>query len=534
MQRFPATTPDPRVRMVSARRAVRWIPLGVMLALALALAAFVAGCGSSGTASFGSPVAGKHVYDRAGILTASQVSMLEVRATVVQRAGAPTIVYLQTKNATYDETLQDAQDLMTAWDVESAPNAHDGLVIFLNLKPNDTHHGQVALYGGQKLVQGPLPQDELQRIYQQVMLPSLQSGDTAGGIAAGLDAIQHDLVFGAPPPPPPSAAERIMAFLVGLPLLALALLFAALVALLVVRSRRPKPPIPPAQGTMPPEELAPGIVGALVGGRVGDNQMMATLLDLARRGILAIEPAGRNRAQLRILNRAPQLEGYEESVFRAVSDMADAEGIVAPSDLGKIRSQWAPAKQELRAELLQRGWYDAEASSRRVPLYILGAIALALALAGYIASAIGNAPIGILGSSILLAAGIVALSVGYSIPDTTLAGAEAAAPWSGYLDAVQSARRDAAVGADMTAMLDAAVPYAVASGTVSRLRKQLKDAGHQGYQPIWLGRSGDQPLAYGNFYPIWIAFVSATSPSSGGTGSGTGAAAGGAGAGGGF
>jgi hypothetical protein len=39
---------------------------------------------------------------------------------------------------------------MDAWDVQSVPDARDGLVIFLNLKPGDVQHGEAALYAGER------------------------------------------------------------------------------------------------------------------------------------------------------------------------------------------------------------------------------------------------------------------------------------------------------------------------------------------------------------------------------------------------
>jgi uncharacterized membrane protein YgcG len=481
-------------------------------------------------------VPGQQIYDQAALLSPAEVSDLETRAAAVARAGAPMVVYLRVRDASYDQTLQDARDLMEAWSVQSAPGARDGVVIFLNLTPSDHRHGQVALYAGQQQVDGGhLPQAELQRIYAQVMLPRLMAGETAAGIGAGLDAIQHDLIYGPPPAPPPSPFAQAVAFFVGLPLVGLAALVAVLVAVLMLRARRPKPPFPPSGDTTPPSDLAPALVGALVRGRVGDQQMVATLLDLARRGILAIEPAGRaglRKAQVRIQDHAPQLAGYEASVFASVSAVASAEGVVLPRKLGQIRSRWNPAKALLRAELLARGWCDPTAGARRRPLYVVATVALLSALVGVVGVGIGTTPLGLVGSAILLAAAIVAYSVAGGMPETSWAGEEEAAPWRAYLAALKALPHAAVPAGDLAAVLDVAVPYAVAAGIIGALTRLLKAAGRQGYAPAWFGRAGG---AIGDdFYPVWAAFVAATAPSSASDGGAGGAAAGGAGAGGGF
>jgi len=494
------------------------------------------GCSSTSGPSFGSPVAGQHVYDRAGILTSDQILDLEARAAEIERAGAPIVVYLRLRDASFDETLQDAQedaqDLMAAWNVESAPGAHDGIVIALNFKPDDKRHGEAALYAGQKLVDGGrLPQYELQRIYDQVMQTRLHAEDMAGGIAAGLDAIQHDLINGAPPAPQPTPAQQVAIFLTGLPLLALSLLLALLTAILALRARRPRPPLPPTGTTTPPGDLAPALVGALVSGRVGDNQMVATLLDLARRGILAIEPAGKRKAQMHLLEAGSPREGYEEELYRQVRDSADVAGIVSPGRLGRLRTKWGRAEDALKRELVACGWYDPSVSRRRSPLYLTASAALVLSIVGFLVAVILQAPFSLIGTLVLFASSIVAYSIGASIPNTSAAGEEVAMPWRSHMEALKRAGREAALGADLPALLDAAVPYALASGSIKSLGKLLKEARKQGYAPLWLGLHRET-APYDDYYPVWTAFVAATAPS-GGDG-GVGAAAGGAGAGGGF
>src|SRR5579859_7491418 len=129
-----------------AWRARHWTPVArwtffAALGAALALVVLVLGATSILAAESplsacpASPVSGQRIYDCAGLLTASETSDLEARARAVQQAGAPVIVYLQAKSATYDQTLSDAAGLMARWNVESKSGAKDGVVILLNLKP---------------------------------------------------------------------------------------------------------------------------------------------------------------------------------------------------------------------------------------------------------------------------------------------------------------------------------------------------------------------------------------------------------------
>jgi uncharacterized membrane protein YgcG len=49
----------------------------------------------SAAQDFGSRAPGTHVYDRAGVLSRPQVADLERRASAVEGAGPPTVVYVR-------------------------------------------------------------------------------------------------------------------------------------------------------------------------------------------------------------------------------------------------------------------------------------------------------------------------------------------------------------------------------------------------------------------------------------------------------
>ncbi|HEX8034959.1 MAG TPA: TPM domain-containing protein, partial [Ktedonobacterales bacterium] len=251
-------------------RAVALLPLILLLALALGSPRDAEAAGSAGGCA--GPVAGQHIYDCTHLLTPDESSMLEAQAAAVDRAGAPTVVYLQARNATAQQALQDAIDLMNRWGVESRPGARDGFVMFFDLQPGNLRHGQVALYAGAKHAQhGNLPESELTRIRTDVMTPLLANGQTAEGIAAGLQMVASDLKYGPPPPP---AYQTVSATIGRIPLNALAVLYAAAVALLWIRLARRAPMGGEEAMSVSPDavsNLPPAMAGALVKGRVTDT-----------------------------------------------------------------------------------------------------------------------------------------------------------------------------------------------------------------------------------------------------------------------
>ncbi len=463
------------------------------------------------------PVTGQRVYDCAGLLTSGEIKDLEARALAVQQAGAPVIVYLQVKDATYDQTLSDAASLMARWDVESASGAKDGLVILLNLKPNDSRHGQVALYAGQTLFNGPLPQSELNRIYQDVMLPDLASGGTAAGIGAGLDALATDLRAGGPPPP---AGQGVARALGDVPYNILAALLALLALGLGLfsmrRAREATPQLTTTPTATPPTNLSPAVAGALISGRVSGQQMEATILDFARRGLLRIDPAERNHASIQLLDDGSGLTDYEHSLWNVLWNQATPDRIIPRERMYQVAARWRPVISELRAMLVARGWYDRDVWKKRAPLLALTIVGFGLALIGIVLGVLAGQVWPFLGALLCAAAGGIALVFLLRIPAVTADGQRAAQPARDYI---------AGLNVPQSAVdMNEALPYLVASGLGRAYGQRLRmDAERGGSSYVML-------------YPYWIMMHHSMAPpaSSGGVAGASGAASGGGGAGGSF
>lgn len=530
----------------------RWmillLPIAIMV-LAANIGAALPGAGTAEAASSGrgvalapagscaGPVPGQYIYDCALLLTPAEVANLETQAAAVVQAGAPTVVYLQVRDATAQQTLQDAIDLMNRWNVESHPGAHDGFVMLFNLQPGNLRHGQVALYAGEKHSQGNLPISELTRIRTDVMTPLLANGETAEGIAAGLQMVAHDLRYGPPPPP---AYQTVAGAIGRIPFNILALIYAAVVALMFVRLRRQAPLSSARQGIgiggelespAAPGDLPPAMAGALVRGRVSDAQIEATILDFARRGLLVMEPAGAHKVLVRLQGGGGDLTGYERDVWNDLVDLAGGDhGTISGSELAQLRQGWGDAKDELRRELIERGWYDpAAASARRLPLYILGAIGMAGAVVAVVLMILAQEGWAAIGLVIFAAVGVVAFVRAYQVRDTTVEGEIAAARWRAY--------RAIVTAGDYEPNLDTDLPYIVALGIVGKLAPRLKAASERGYSPSWFRvperqRQGYHMPAMG-FYPYWVVFHSSAAPVTSGGGSASGGYSGGGAAGGG-
>lgn len=503
-----------------------------IVAFLLALSVSVLGAAHArGAENFGQPEVGRYIYDQSGLLTAAEVRDLETRAAAVVRAGAPTIVYIRSQDADEDATLADAQELMDAWNVQSASGARDGVVVFLNLDPDNQRRGQAAIWAGKRQAQGNLPESELRRIYDRVMKPLLSDDQTAAGIGAGLDNLANSLTVGPPPPPQPSAMQRVASTVAGLPLAIVAILLTGAMALLGGRiwSARPTAPANGAPTTQRPGDLPPAVAGALVGRRIETTALTeATLLDFARRGGITLEPQGQKEIRVRLLDTKVVQHQFERVVWDTLARAADADGTVTAKGLKQLGKSGKPFGAALKAALESRGLYEPTVGDRQRPFYIGGTMALLLAFGAAIVAAIGMQPWGFIGVTLFAIVAVVALCLGWAYPQTTVAGEEAAAPWRAYKAGLQSAAKGRGQALD----LDAVLPDAVAFGLVSALDKRLKEASESGYAPSWFVRQSGQGTSMATFYPYWILFHSSTSPSA--SSSGGSVSSGGAGAGGSF
>lgn len=236
---------------------------------------------------------------------------------------------------------------------------------------------------------------------------------------------------------------------------------------------------------------------------------------------------------MRLLGDGRDVTGYEQQIWNDLAGRADAnQRTVSGTALAELRTNWRWPKAELRRALTERGWYDPEgAAARRRPLYIAGALGMvgvAVSVALLVLSQEGWAAIGL---ALFLAAGLAAFVRGYTVPNTTVEGEIAAAPWRGYAASVTDRAYEP--------NLDADLPYIVALGLLGKLTPRLKAASERGHAPAWFRASEGSrgPTAVG-FYPYWIAFHTGMAPVSGGSASGGysggGAAGGGGGSAGGF
>ena len=217
----------------------------------------------------------------------------------------------------------------------------------------------------------------------------------------------------------------------------------------------------------PPEELPPGMAGALLDERADMKDILATLVDLARRGYLRIVERGDDADSftfVRLRGADDTLRPYERLLFerlfghRTERDLADLKH--------KFYKHLGELQATLYAELTRLGYFPRSPQTTRT-LYTLAGIGIAvvaggLGFVGY--TLLGTyAPLGIL---VVIAAVLVgfALAVfGQVMPRKTPKGAAAAATWRAFRRYLQHIDRYTEV-TQAQEQFDRYLPYAIAFG----------------------------------------------------------------------
>jgi len=295
----------------------------------------------------------------------------------------------------------------------------------------------------------------------------------------------------------------------------------------------PRVPSNETTTTSPPSPMPAALASVLVnGGRASPYQGVATLLDLAERGVLRIQEVpksfGIRTYEVTRIPGLTQLEPHEQSAIE-IAFGRDGE---TTTTLGKARGRLARASRTfvaaINADLNRRGFLD---SSRQAARNRLSGVSIAM----LIASALGTIACAPLIPRYeawpfalplaLMVSGVVGIMLAASSSPLSDQGAIESARWRGfkrYLAAVAS-NKDSRGG---VAVETRWIVYGIAVGLATQWSRYLK--AHPGAAPPWFNAASANDGA-----AAFAIFVGSNTASSGGHGGGVsgGGAAGGGGSG---
>lgn len=296
------------------------------------------------------------------------------------------------------------------------------------------------------------------------------------------------------------------------PINILAILASLAIASIAWQAWRARPRVENGQEsrtTVPPGDLHPSYAGALASGRISDNQIEATILELIRKRALEIEPDQelRDKVQIRLLDRSGATDPLESSLITLLEKRAK-NGVIGYRTLNGLRKEWGDARRVLWREMIDAGWLNPSVFQTRLPFVLPGMIGLLLAAASIPGAFLVSSGWPLLGGALVGLTGSVALIAGNIIPHTTRSGEEAALPWRGFRSGLAIARDQG----HSTLDLDRVFPYIVAMGMAPGFNRYLRRASQSGYIPEWIGpRPFVQEWPEG-WYTYWIAFHTALGP----------------------
>ena len=228
----------------------------------------------------------------------------------------------------------------------------------------------------------------------------------------------------------------------------------------------------------PPDNLPPGVIGALLDEQVDQRDIVATLVDLGQRGVLRIDRTegggifGRGGDfTLTALQDEPKVAQFERELLEALfgSKVKSGEQVSLSEVKGRFAAAQPQIQRHLYDELVERGYFTTSPERTRGRWKSIGMFALIVAIIGgciAIGSLADIAPAIFIPIVALVAIGLIVVVISRFMPRKTPAGAEAAAKWRAFRNYLASIERyeklDEAQG-----IFDRYLPYAIAFGLES-------------------------------------------------------------------
>jgi hypothetical protein len=321
-----------------------------------------------------------------------------------------------------------------------------------------------------------------------------------------------------------------------------ALIFVAgLVLLLVWHTRAPDTAAGtrrnPVLVTAPPDDLPPGLAGAVLNGGSGTwAQAMGTLFDLAQRGVLQIEELADKKwnesrnFEIRLIEQPADLRPHEGGLVDLLFTGKDGwQPAVHLSDLrSRLGKQWKRFEEPLRDELRLAGYLDPAGKQHKNRLLMVGAVLLiagTIALLLMFVAALGSGmwpPIFVVLA--LYALSVVAFVLAANTSLLSAAGRGVQQSWQGFANYLRAiVKKRAETPQDV---FEPFLPYAASFGLAEPWVKFFQKQG-LAQAPAWFQATAGSD---GSDIAVFVALIVATN-SAGSSSAAAGAAAGAAGGG---
>jgi hypothetical protein len=254
----------------------------------------------------------------------------------------------------------------------------------------------------------------------------------------------------------------------------------------------------------PPKAVTPGQVGVLSDTTADQQDVTATVIDLATRGYLRVEEQPDDEKSWRLVSTGRSSAGlrpYESQLLESLFADGDEVDLAEPGVLAKASTA---CQKELYHEVTDElGWFRGNPSTVRTRWVLAGTGALVLGVA--LVFALGfTVGLGLIGVAIGLV-GVVVMIAAHWAPGRTATGTAVRAQALGFREYLETAEADQIRFEEGIDVFSRYLPYAMVWGLAERWTKIFADLAQRGTEL-------PEPSWYVGVSPVW-AFA--------GTGSGS-------------
>jgi hypothetical protein len=266
-------------------------------------------------------------------------------------------------------------------------------------------------------------------------------------------------------------AIRLLLLVAGIAILSFGAIF--LLGLWYLRGRDPHAPELPGSGGRPPTDLPAGVVGSLLDERVDHHDIVATLFDLQRRGVISLTHAGERRGRrddftVTLLQPDAPLEPFEEPLIVALFGRKPEAGATArlSERSREIAAEIDDIRRGLYEALVRRGYFLRSPDSVRQRWRTAGQVIAALSVVLFVVIYALFDWTAIFPAAPMLGIGLAIMRLSNVMPAKTRAGAEEAARWRAFQADLTSIAKMGDAAPALAAM-ERYLPYALALGVSS-------------------------------------------------------------------
>ena len=293
-------------------------------------------------------------------------------------------------------------------------------------------------------------------------------------------------------------------------LAALFLLIAGSITIFVVwwlRGRDPRTGLVADFLPAPPDDTPAGVVGALIDERVHERDLVATLMDLGRLGLVKIHIApGREIMFERLPGATPTSEIDRRLVAMLFPDPSPAPDERQTVSLSRaahvVQDGRAYFTDVIYADLVQRGYFSRSPEATRSAWTFRAMVVTALSILAGIGLSLLVSPWMAAPAIVVTVLSLAVRFTGGRMPQRTRSGAEAAAKWLAfrrYLEHLEQYDRVDTARANFETYLPYAVAFGLESSWISRFQTAVAtpgwfDLGDLGNMPDVLPRMPHRPI----------------------------------------